>query len=205
MPVSEDQLSDVQPELVARKSGGGLRIRHQHPQRHVGRRAARRGALRARPERHRQVDAPEGAVRLPLAGLGRDLSRQHDADRRAVASDGPLRHHLSAAAAEHLPVPVGRGESSARHLAVSRQPQPRRRAYRRRLRPLPDPEGTPPAGRRHDVGRPAAPAGNRPRAADRPGGDADRRAHRQHRAARRRADLRADRRPRARRQGDPAR
>ena len=60
------------------------------------------------------------------------------------------------------------------------------------------------SGCRHAVRWPAAPARDRARADDRSHGHADRRTHCQHRAAHRGADLCADRRPGARRQGDSA-
>ena len=43
---------------------------------------ARPGALRARTERHRQIDAAEGAVRLPAGAAGRDASRRDVAEGR---------------------------------------------------------------------------------------------------------------------------
>ena len=190
------------PWLVARP-GGRLSARHRHPARRLRRSGARPGALRARPQRNRQVHAAQGAVRLPARGRARSAWAASPARGRA-ARDGPARRRLPSAAPEPLSPSQRRGEPAPGRVALPRRSQAPRGAGGPGARAVPGAGGEAAAARRHAQRRPAAPAGDRAQPDARPRPPAHRRADRRRRAARGRADLRPDPEPRRPGQGDPA-
>src|SRR5207249_2536250 len=98
---------------------------------------ARAGAMRARPQWHRQIDVTERALRLSAAAGRRDPFGRATVAVHRGARDEAAPRRLSAAAPEHLSVSQRRGELAAGRLALPRRAPTRWRAGQPSVRTIP--------------------------------------------------------------------